>query len=74
LSFAPTVVPLLQGPFGVTEVAPLQRSLAGWAKIKATENKKNSKKTIFFKTGICVLIFFTKYKITGIEISVLING
>ena len=48
LSPAPTVVPELHGPLGVTIVAVLQLSFAGWAKIKATENNKKPSVNNFF--------------------------
>jgi hypothetical protein len=48
LSPAPTVVPLIQLPSGVTIDAVLQLSLTGWAKIKATENNKKPSVNDFF--------------------------
>ena len=60
LSLAPIVVPLKHVPFGVTIVAVLQLSLAGWAKIKATENKKKPSVNDFFKLkNVSKIIFST---------------
>jgi hypothetical protein len=57
LSPAATVVPPKQVPLGVTVVAVLQLSFAGWAKIIAKENNKKTSVTDFFNSKMFQKLF-----------------